>query len=208
MTIHGYAKRLSAALITLLLLLTAAACSPSDGGLETYPSDGGSFALPTDTAFDGDTSSDGDASSEGETSVNTAPDFAILDMDGKEVRLSDFFGTPIVLNFWASWCPPCKAELPDFEAACKKYEGKVTFLMVNLTDGQRETVEVAKDFVASQGYTFPVYFDTKYEAAYAYGVSSIPQTYFINADGSLEARATGMITSAQLEQGIGMIYGE
>jgi thiol-disulfide isomerase/thioredoxin len=208
MTIHGYAKRLSAALIVLLLLLTAAACSPSDGGLETYPSDGGSVALPTDTASDGDTSSDGDASSEGETSVNTAPDFAILDMDGKEVRLSDFFGTPIVLNFWASWCPPCKAELPDFEAACKKYEGKVTFLMVNLTDGQRETVEVAKDFVASQGYTFPVYFDTKYEAAYAYGVSSIPQTYFINADGSPEARATGMISAAQLEQGIGMIYGE
>lgn len=215
MKINGYAKRLSAALIALLLLLTAAACSPSDGGLETYPSDGGSVALPTDTASDGaltatrtDTAAPTDSSSDGETSVNTAPDFAILDMDGKEVRLSDFFGTPIVLNFWASWCPPCKAELPDFEAACKKYEGKVTFLMVNLTDGQRETVEVAKNFVASEGYTFPVYFDTKYEASYAYGVNSIPQTYFINADGSLEARATGMISAAQLEQGIGMIYGE
>jgi thiol-disulfide isomerase/thioredoxin len=113
-----------------------------------------------------------------------------------------------VLNFWASWCPPCRAELPDFEEACKKYEGKVVFLMVNLTDGQRETMEEAKDFVASQGYSFPVYFDTKYEAAYTYGVSSIPQTYFIHADGSLETRATGMISASQLEQGIGMIYSD
>ena len=93
----------------------------------------------------------------------------------------------------------------------EKYEelgDEVQFLMVNLTDGQRETVEVAKSYIASQGYTFPVYFDTKYEAAYTYGVSSIPQTYFINADGSLEARATGMISAAQLEKGIGMIYSE
>jgi thiol-disulfide isomerase/thioredoxin len=191
-----YPIRFLTAILAVLLLLTASACTPADGGLETLPAEDKETSAPSDTAETED------------PSANAVPDFTILDMDGNEVKLSDFFGKPIVLNFWASWCPPCKAELPDFEAACKKYEGKVTFLMVNLTDGQRETVEVAKDFVASQGYTFPVYFDTKYEAAYAYGVSSIPQTYFINADGSPEARATGMISAAQLEQGIGMIYGE
>ncbi len=178
-----------------VLMLLMASCTPADGGLETYPDD--QTSAPAATSPD-----------ETDGQVDTTPDFSILDADGNEVKLSDFFGTPIVLNFWASWCPPCKAELPDFEEACKKYEGKVVFLMVNLTDGQRETVEEAKDFVASQGYTFPVYFDTKYEAAYTYGVSSIPQTYFINADGSLEARATGMISASQLEQGIGMIYSE
>ena len=188
--------RFLTALLAVLLLLTASACTPADGGLETLPSEDKETSAPSDTAENG------------ETAADTAPDFAMLDMEGNEVKLSDFFGTPIVLNFWASWCPPCKAELPDFEEACKRYEGKVTFLMVNLTDGQRETVEVAKSYIASQGYTFPVYFDTNYEAAYVYGVSSIPQTYFINTDGSLEARATGMISAAQLEKGIGMIYSE
>ena len=191
-----YPIRFLTALLAVLLLLTASACTPADGGLETLPSEDKETSAPSDTAENG------------ETAADTAPDFAMLDMEGNEVKLSDFFGTPIVLNFWASWCPPCKAELPDFEEACKRYEGKVTFLMVNLTDGQRETVEVAKSYIASQGYTFPVYFDTKYEAAYTYGVSSIPQTYFINADGSLEARATGMLSAAQLEKGIGMIYSE
>ena len=188
--------RFLTALLAVLLLLTASACTPADGGLETLPSEDKETSAPSDTAENG------------ETAADTAPDFTMLDMEGNEVKLSDFFGTPIVLNFWASWCPPCKAELPDFDDACKKYDGKVVFLMVNLTDGQRETVEVAKSYIASQGYTFPVYFDTNYEAAYVYGVSSIPQTYFINADGSLEARATGMISAAQLEKGIGMIYSE
>ena len=191
-----YPIRFLTILLAVLLLLTASACTPADGGVETLPSEDKETSAPSDTAENG------------ETAADTAPDFTMLDMEGNEVKLSDFFGTPIVLNFWASWCPPCKAELPDFDDACKKYEGKVTFLMVNLTDGQRETVEVAKSYIASQGYTFPVYFDTKYEAAYTYGVSSIPQTYFINADGSLEARATGMISAAQLEKGIGMIYSE
>ena len=204
-----FAPRILTALLAVLLLLTAAACTPADGELETNPTIGDGTASPVGTSAPADTSADtpDDGETEGD-SVTKAPDFKVLDMEGNEVRLSDFFGKPIVLNFWASWCPPCKAELPDFEAACKKYEGKVTFLMVNLTDGQRETVEVAKAFVAEQGYTFPVYFDTKYEAAYLYGLSSIPQTYFISAEGEPIARATGMISAGQLEEGIGMIYTE
>ena len=185
---HMKALRVLILTIALLLILGAVSCTPADGETVTDSS-----ADTTDTA---DTA---------ETAANTAPDFTVLDADGREVKLSDFFGTPIVLNFWASWCPPCKAELPDFEAACKAYEGRVVFLMVNMTDGQRETVAIAKEYLASEGYTFPVYFDTEYEAAYAYGVSSIPQTYFIAADGSVQARATGMISADQLEQGIGMI---
>ena len=84
-----------------------------------------------------------------------APDFTVLDTDGQEVRLSDMQGTPVVLNFWASWCPPCKSEMPDFEEASKTYEGKVAFMMVNLTDGGRETVDTAKAYIEEQGYTSP-----------------------------------------------------
>ena len=197
---------LMTATLAVVLLLTAASCTLGGGGIETIPQEETTAASVTNTpAAPADTSAD---TAPSEQDPDKAPDFTVLDSTGREVKLSDFFGKPIVLNFWASWCPPCKSELPDFEAAYKKYDGKVTFLMVNLTDNQRETTEVAQSFIRSAGYTFPVYFDVNYQAASAYGIRSIPQTYFINADGKPVAYATGMITAAQLEEGIGMIYSE
>ena len=134
-----------------------------------------------------------------------APDFTVTDRDGNEVRLSDYFGKPIVLNFWASWCGPCKSEMPHFNEAAQRYDGDVIFLMVNMTDGSRETVKSASAFIEKQGYTFPVLYDTKSEAAYIYSVYSIPTTYFIDSEGTLIAGATGAIDSDTLEVGIGMI---
>lgn len=134
-----------------------------------------------------------------------APDFAVTDMDGNSVSLSDKFGKPIIVNFWASWCPPCKSEMPDFEEAFKEYGNEITFMMVNMTGG-RETVESAKSFIEKSTYSFPVYFDTEYQAAMTYGVSSIPQTIFIDKDGNLTAYAQGMIDKNALDTGIGMIY--
>ena len=135
-----------------------------------------------------------------------APDFTIYNKEGKAVKLSDMKGTPVVLNFWASWCPPCKAEMPEFDEIAKEYEGKVEFMMVNLTDGQRETVEIAQAFIDSMGYTFPVYFDKDSDAAYKYGIQSIPTTIFIDANGNLVAGATGAIDGETLRYGISMIY--
>lgn len=134
-----------------------------------------------------------------------APDFTVTDMDGNSVSLSDKFGKPIIVNFWASWCPPCKSEMPDFEEAFKEYGDEITFMMVNMTGG-RETVESAKSFIEKSTYSFPVYFDTEYQAAMTYGVSSIPQTIFIDKDGNLTAYAQGMIDKNALDTGIGMIY--
>lgn len=134
-----------------------------------------------------------------------APDFTVTDMDGNSVSLSDKFGKPIIVNFWASWCPPCKSEMPDFEEAFKEYGNEITFMMVNMTGG-RETVESAKSFIEKSTYSFPVYFDTEYQAAMTYGVSSIPQTIFIDKDGNLTAYAQGMIDKNALDTGIGMIY--
>ena len=198
-----YWIRWMAFLLILALAMGMAACTQAGDGQETVSQE----TDFQDTACEVSTDASSSAATEPSADSST-PNFTVLDAEGKEVKLSDFFGTPIVLNFWASWCPPCKAELPDFEEACKRYEGKVVFLMVNMTDGNRETVEIAKNFVDSMGYTFPVYFDTRYEAAYAYGIRSIPTTYFINADGSIETHATGLISAAQLEQGIGRICGE
>ena len=193
-------RSLTAALAAVLLL-TAVSCDTNEGGIETVPQKETTAAPDTDAP-------DTPADTTPEQNPNQALDFTVQDWEGNMVKLSDFFGKPIVLNFWASWCPPCKAELPDFDDACKKYDGEVVFLMVNMTDNQMETVEVAKDFIKTYGYDFPVYFDVDYEAAMVYGVRSIPQTYFINAEGEAVATATGMISASQLEQGIGMIYSE
>ncbi len=129
---------------------------------------------------------------------NTAPDFTVLDKDGNTVRLSEKFGKPIVINFWATWCPPCKQELPDFDKLCKEYGDRVVFMMVNLTDGYRDTVDGTKRFVSGKGYTFPVYFDTKDNAASAYNVSSIPQTTFIDAKGNIYTTRIGAMNEATL----------
>ncbi len=136
-----------------------------------------------------------------------APDFTVLDREGRPVTLSAMRGKPVVLNFWASWCGPCKREMPEFEAAYQTYGADVHFLFVNLTDGQNETVETAKQCIDSLGYTFPIYFDTASEAAVAYGISSIPTTFFIDAEGKLVTYATGQIGTELIEKGIGMILG-
>jgi len=136
----------------------------------------------------------------------TVPDFTVYDVDGNEVQLSDYFGKPVVLNFWASWCRPCRMEMPDFEEIYGKYGEEINFLMVNLTDGSRETVESAEKFVEEQMFTFPVYYDTKRNAATSYGVSSIPVTYFIDEEGYGVAHGRGMLDAEIIEQGINMIY--
>lgn len=137
--------------------------------------------------------------------AKTAPDFTMEDANGNTVKLSERFGTPIVLNFWASWCGPCKAEMPEFQEAYLEYGDQVQFMMVNLTDGRSETVDSATAFLAQQPYTFPVFFDSAQEATYAYGITGIPMTVFIRADGSVESMEVGMLSAERLKAGIDAI---
>ena len=134
-----------------------------------------------------------------------APDFTVYDLEGDPHRLSDYFGKPIVLNFWASWCGPCKSEMPDFEKVYQELGEQVQFFVVNLTDGSMETVDTAYGYIQEQGYTFPVFYDTDYDAASTYGISSIPTSFFIDSEGDLVAYYTGAMNEDLLRQGIGMI---
>lgn len=134
-----------------------------------------------------------------------APDFTVYDGDGNAVHLSDYVGKPVVMNFWASWCGPCQMEMPDFQAKHEELGGEVQFLMINMTGG-RETLDSAQKFIAEQGYTFPVFYDTDSDAAITYGAYSLPTTYFIDAEGNAVAQATGAINGEILQTGIDMIY--
>ncbi len=122
--------------------------------------------------------------SDSNLSDSAAPDFTVLDAEGNKVRLSDYKGKPVVLNFWATWCYYCKVEMPDFNEAYKKYPD-VQFLMVNATDGVQETMSAAKEYVEKERYDFDVFFDTESEAINAYHVTGFPSTFFIDKDGNL-----------------------
>ena len=146
---------------------------------------------------------------EGETepAKQVAPDFTVYDLEGNPHKLSDFQGKPVILNFWATWCGYCQMEMPDFDEKYQQYGDQIHFLMLNVTDGSQETVEKASAYVAEEGYSFPVYYDTSLEAASAYNTSGLPVTYFIDAEGNFVAWQQGMLTADTLQKGIDILLG-
>lgn len=141
-----------------------------------------------------------DQQAEETTELNPAVDFTVTDMDGNDVTLSSFYGKPIVLTFWASWCSNCASQMPDFQSVYDDYGEDVVFFMVNVTDGSKETIESAQAYITKNGYTLPFYFDESLEAAIAYGANAIPVTYIIDKDGYLIARGQGAISADILSQ--------
>ncbi|MCI7814234.1 MAG: TlpA disulfide reductase family protein [Lachnospiraceae bacterium] len=134
-----------------------------------------------------------------------APDFSVTDAAGNEITLYQLLVKPAVLNFWNSNCPPCKSEMPDFEEMYRQLGDNVTFIMIDTVGAMGETKESGQNYIEEQGFTFPVYFDTKQDAIYSYGITAFPTTYFIDEEGYLIAGARGMLDMETLQMGIDMI---
>ena len=145
----------------------------------------------------------GNGGAESEKKEYSVENFTVYDMELNEVELEDYIGKPIVLNFWATWCYYCKIEMPDFNEAYKNHP-EIQFMMVNYTDGKNETVEKAKAYIESEGYEFPVFFDTELTAAEKYGVSAFPTTFFISAEGELLKTQKGAMSAEKLENYIAL----
>ena len=143
-----------------------------------------------------------------EDSSIKVPDFTLLDMGEKEVNLSSFTDKPTIINFWATWCSPCKTELPYFQNMYEKYGKEINFMMVNLPDGQRETMESVKNFIKESGYTLPFYFDTSRNTSYIFDMTYIPLTVFIDSNGNYLGNHVGAMTEEMLLKYINALSGE
>jgi len=132
--------------------------------------------------------------------LQRAPDFALTDWDGNSLRFSDILagGKPVVLNFWASWCPACRNETPGFERVYRDHGEEVKFVMLNLVDGVRETLESGQRYIREGGFTLPVYFDTLQEGLFAYGIRFLPTTLFIDRAGYVVTGVQGAVNEETL----------
>ncbi|MBR7041772.1 MAG: TlpA family protein disulfide reductase [Clostridia bacterium] len=119
-----------------------------------------------------------------------APDFPLTDWDGEEILFSDLLGKPLLLNIWATWCPPCRNELPFFQQAFEKYGEEITFAFVSVDEDKADVEE----FLTENGYTFPVYMDTPSSSLMTYGIGSIPVTVLIDAEGNIIAGQIGSLS--------------
>jgi cytochrome c-type biogenesis protein len=154
---------------------------------------------------------------EAEREVIPAPDFTLTDQYGQTHTFSDYKGKTVFLNFWATWCPPCKSEMPDIQALYEKYgenEGDLIVLGVAnpKTDenpyNQDGTVEEVTQFLEDEGYTFPVVMDTTGELFGWYGIRSFPTTFMVDADGNVYGYVSGALTADMMESIVAQTMGK
>ncbi len=134
----------------------------------------------------------------GHVRAEKATPWTLKDVDGKTVNLSDYKGKIVVLNFWATWCPPCRAEIPDFTSLQKEYQGKGV-VIIGLSVDTVQPSEVAT-FAKKQGMNYPIVMSTD-EIAQKYGAAdAIPVTIFIAPDGTIASTQVGMVDKDYLEK--------
>ncbi|MBI2873282.1 MAG: TlpA family protein disulfide reductase [Chloroflexi bacterium] len=124
-----------------------------------------------------------------------APDFTLTTFDGQELRLADLRGKVVMIDFWASWCPPCRQEAPLLAQVYQEYRGRgVEFVGVDIWDDERD----AREFIRRYGVTYPNGLDSKGTIAINYGVTGVPEKYFLDREGFLAKRFVGPMNSTKL----------
>ena len=209
-----WSTRKPVSIILLLTLCLTVACAQSGGEEQPLPTETSS-AIPTQTTVPDPPTSTPEPTpapeptvtatpaptprtilSTSSTDAEAAPDFEVETFDGETLRLSDLNGKVVVLNFWASWCPPCRWEMPFFETMWQEYRDQgVVFVGIAMSD----TLENVKAFAEEAGVTYPVALDTTTEIARAYEVLSLPTTFFIGKDGNIERKLTSAANEGLLK---------
>lgn len=134
------------------------------------------------------------AALEGSEVGNLAPDFQLKDLDGKTVSLRDLQGSPVMLNFWATWCGPCRNEMPYLQQIYEKWRDKgLKVLMINLS----ETTSTVRQFMQDNKYSFPVLLDTNGDVSSKYNITAIPTTFFIAGYGVIKERRVGSFPNVE-----------
>jgi thiol-disulfide isomerase/thioredoxin len=146
----------------------------------------------------GDTSVEGvsivSPSSSGINKGDAAPDFELEMINGKKVKLSELKGKKVLVNFWATWCPPCKEEMPELQQFYENHGDEITIIAINATGSERNEDAVRK-FINKYDYTFPVAFDKSMDVTDEYMAVTIPTSYFIGTDGIIQVpRKVGPMT--------------
>lgn len=126
-----------------------------------------------------------------------APTLAVTDLQGRPVSLSEYRGKAVYINFWASWCPPCRLEMPEIERLAGHLPEGTALLTVNATS-QESGPEAVVAFLERSGYTFPVALDRDGSAQTAYGIASLPASIFISPDGVVTARINGPLAEGAM----------
>jgi cytochrome c biogenesis protein CcmG/thiol:disulfide interchange protein DsbE len=129
--------------------------------------------------------------------VAAAADFALQTLDGHTVRLSDYRGYVVVLNTWATWCPPCRAEMPDLEAYYREHQGDG---FVVLAVNSQESADTVAAFLEEHDFTFPVLLDPDGIVLSRYGIRGLPTSFFIDRDGMVHGVWSGQLSPARLKE--------
>jgi len=126
-----------------------------------------------------------------------AYNFALSDLDGRPVTLSDFAGRPVLVNFWATWCPPCRLEMPEFQRAFEAHQQDG--LVILAINEYEDADQVRSFFHDDMGFTYTPLLDSDGEVGQAYGAVGLPASFFVAPDGSVAAVHRGLMTESQLE---------
>ena len=173
-------KAILPVILTLVLLVTAcsAGSEPLDGESPTAPVEGAQIG-------------------------NLAPDFQLQNVDRQTVSLGNLQGKPVLINFWATWCPPCRDEMPYIQEIYEEWSDKgLVVLAINLGESSSK----AEEFMQSYNLSFTVLLDTKQDVAQRYNITGIPTTFFIDKDGIIQDKVIGAFQNkAQIENRLSKI---